>query len=772
MDKTLQEEGLKMASMRAEAKEAAMYTFESPLSRKMHDRVDDHQQKLQEHRNKLDQHKMYLLQIATDVDRLEREEDMTSVPTINRKSRELVQDSRNIKVEDILLEKGKSYAAKVDEARLKQEAEESGKNTYQPAICATSKKLHLKQPVQKRLIQYQDTYKTQLAKAKADEIQKQNTRLAQDEKSRVVTILGKTSGETPAPQKGVPVITERSQRKHREYHDCLQWGEEQKKKQEELREKFDEMEMAEVRSKPVISQRSKKLAEKQDREAKIEDTLLAYKDKKLEKQEEKKQMQEVEECPHHPQITNYAAQLEREGDIGERLYNKAFEYRAKRAEEVERQMCEIEEMARGVHRSPPRLASYSFEYKHEPEARTLPIELDLQRREAEKQALREQAAQERDEEEAVQHYPRINAMSDLIAQQLPETSVERLLKPKTVWAGPEETEENDPNLTFRPHVNQRSVEINNEKLARGEVSTDRNEYLFQKDEENKYRMEQARKRALDKEMEECTFQPNINRASSYTPALQSNCSVVARTQQWQKQRNARMRQEREAQDKKEMEECTFRPNIGKYKPKKKAPAKADAYGVDTHIDRQASARKQKEDAVEIPHSTGEGWQNKVTEPKEFSFNHKVKIKALSKPITASIADEEIEKKKQRQREAALELSPSVGSHASAEWMRRAAEKEMSEHAHSAAGMNSPRYYASDALNAATGTPRGRTGEDAYIQRMKAARAEKEMKEAAAASTTGNKWTPGTTKPKEFKFSASKALKVKSLHKPVSPMVGY
>merc|ERR1711939_1225918 len=102
MDKTLQEEGLKMASMRAEAKEAAMYTYESPLSRKMHDRVDDHQQKLQEHRNKLDQHKMYLLHIAAEADRSEREEDTTSVPTINRKSRELVQDSRIDRVENLL----------------------------------------------------------------------------------------------------------------------------------------------------------------------------------------------------------------------------------------------------------------------------------------------------------------------------------------------------------------------------------------------------------------------------------------------------------------------------------------------------------------------------------------------------------------------------------------------------------------------------------------------------------------------------------------------
>jgi hypothetical protein len=378
---------------------------------------------------------------------------------------------------------------------------------------------------------------------------------------------------------------------------------------------------------------------------------------------------------------------------------------------------------------------------------------------------------EREDEEAMLHYPRINAMSDLIAQQLPETSVERLLKPKTVWQAPSE-EESDPNLTFKPHVNPRSVAINNQKLARGEVGADRNEYLFQKDEENKYRMEQARKRALDKEMEECTFQPNINRNSRDVVAS-STRSVVARTEQWQKQRNARMRQEREAQDRKEMEECTFRPNIGKYKPKKKKPHQ-DAYGIDQHIERQQVARQVKQEE-EVPHSTGDGWTNKLTQPKEFSFNHKVKIKSLSKPITAIVAEDERRKKKEQEESMYSEhaLSPSHASTASAEWMRRAAEKEMSESAHAAAGMVSPRYYASDALNVHTGTPRGRTGEDAYVARMRAAREEKEQKSKAAASTTGENWKPGTTKPKEFKFSASKALRVKALHKPVSPMAsGY
>jgi len=175
--------------------------------------------------------------------------------------------------------------------------------------------------------------------------------------------------------------------------------------------------------------------------------------------------------------------------------------------------------------------------------------------------------------------------------------------------------------------------------------------------------------------------------------------------------------------------------------------------------------------VAIPHSTGQNWSNQLTKPQEFSFNHKVRIKALAKPITSTEVDQKIEE----QQDALMAShyagpSMSMQSNASAEWMRRAAEKDASEMAHAAAGMNSPRYYASDALNVHTGTPRGRTGEDGHIGRMKAARAEQAAKAKAAASTTGSNWKGGTTQPREFKFSDSKAVRVKALHKPVSPML--
>ena len=43
-------------------------------------------------------------------------------------------------------------------------------------------------------------------------------------------------------------------------------------------------------------------------------------------------------------------------------------------------------------------------------------------------------------------------------------------------------------------------------------------------------------------------------------------------------------------------------------------------------------------------------------------------------------------------------------------------------------------------------------------------------EAAAAGPTGSKWNPAVTKPVEFDFHDTRSLRVKSLYKPVSPML--
>lgn len=268
----------------------------------------------------------------------------------------------------------------------------------------------------------------------------------------------------------------------------------------------------------------------------------------------------------------------------------------------------------------------------------------------------------------------------------------------------------------------------------------------------------------------------------------------------------KLRLERENQAKREMEECSFRPNITDYKPKKKKAEAQVAFGTREHIAKQKVAREMKEAATVVPHCTGEKWTPGCTQPQEFSFAHEVKVNSLSAPMSPRVCEAEIERKKalvqggyaeraMRNSSPSLRTTPRTssparhscprGGHysspqrggrygspsASTEWTRRAGEKESAEEAHTAAGMPSPRYYASDVVPRASSPSanREKCGESTHLERMRKARTSSVQKSRAAASTTGENWSPGPTVPDEFKFIASKAVKIKSLHKPVSPL---
>lgn len=248
-DKTLQEEGLKMASMRAEAKDAAMYTYESPMTKRINERVDDHQMKLQEHRQKLDQHKMYLMHIAAEADLVEQMEDSSHVPTINNHSRDM-QSERTDNVETLLQNKGLLYESNRQNNLSKKLEAEDKACTFTPMITnlarnsgANEKKVEL------RLLDFQKHYDENKEKHRQRIETSSDNRLIKADESRVASVLGKIATIKPQPHQ--PVITERSQRKHRNYHDCLSWGEEQKSKKEEVREKFEELQLAEVRPAPL-----------------------------------------------------------------------------------------------------------------------------------------------------------------------------------------------------------------------------------------------------------------------------------------------------------------------------------------------------------------------------------------------------------------------------------------------------------------------------------------------------------------------------------------
>jgi hypothetical protein len=268
---------------------------------------------------------------------------------------------------------------------------------------------------------------------------------------------------------------------------------------------------------------------------------------------------------------------------------------------------------------------------------------------------------------------------------------------------------------------------------------------------------------------------------------------------------ARLRQQREELEQKEKEACTFQPTIREYKkPRSKAirtkrASTAQHAGIKEHVDRQAKARNQRKEIEDVPRAKGDKWTNEVTTPKEFTFSHKIKIKSLDQPIHQQNAAKEavdsmqaitapdhnrvgtgyVSSRPMSAHQAATVASQldgdiskvQLGGTVSSEWAKRAAEKHAAEEAHSLAGMSSPRYYAGDALHSEHSgkTPRGLRGEDAFIERMRQARVDRETKEAAEDRLgSGLGYTGKVTKPKEFNF-ASASVRVKALSQPVSPM---
>jgi len=806
-----------MAELRHEAKAAVWDSFDSPETRRRKEAPSQrHGEKLKEHRERIDKHKMYLMHIAQEADLQKQCEDQSSVPSINAVSKKL---ERNDRVENVLIQKGKDYLNDIDKKREELRKEEDVNLLFSPRISEMAAGLgkRINQKTQRpwkihdKLIDWGEKIKADRVKQESSQALAEGARKTDENDpasdsahsdkglNRAQQVLGLTTKSSYNPGEHQPVINSRSRvlESGVGHVACIGWGEDLKKHKEHIREAYEEQELAALQEQPTIGARSKKLAQKTRGDAAIEDSLLQRAaDSKAKKQERAEQM-DMEECPHQPKITSYAAGLAREGPVSERLYAKSFEYRAKKEEQQQQQMREIQEMAR---RTPRLTNSAELEYVHSPrytDSGGVPIEIDLQRREQERQSRIQEAAEMREREEALLHYPKINTMSDLIANQLPEDSIERLLKPKKEYVYEEPV---DTNLTFHPQLNARSVAINAKKVARGEVvDVGRNEFLYQKDEENKLKLEQARKAAEDKELEECTFQPRINRNSA-AMAPSSTHSVVTRTAQWQKQRMARLRQQREEIEMKEKESCTFQPSIGSYKgkakPRKPRPATSAgsvterAEGIEQHIARQAKARKQREDVEKIPHATGTKWTNTVTEPKEFTFSHRIKVSALGQPISQqnAVTTASQMSSKSTPRANTSDGGTKLGGQVSAEWARRAAEKRAAEEAHKLAGMSSPRYYAGDALHSDEldkNLTRGMRGEEAYVERMRIARLEKAEREQAAdkAAGSGSNWTGKTTKPKEFNFSTNK-IRVKAkpskadkaleragraLSQPVSPM---
>eukprot|EP01061_Rhynchopus_euleeides_P013028 TRINITY_DN22858_c0_g1_i2.p1 TRINITY_DN22858_c0_g1~~TRINITY_DN22858_c0_g1_i2.p1 ORF type:complete len:667 (+),score=258.71 TRINITY_DN22858_c0_g1_i2:37-2001(+) len=159
---------------------------------------------------------------------------------------------------------------------------------------------------------------------------------------------------------------------------------------------------------------------------------------------------------------------------------------------------------------------------------------------------------------------------------------------------------------------------------------------------DKKRREELRDQQDKKEMEQCTFKPKITRP----PLDQKGLDFLDRTAQRMRKKEDKLREARRERDTKEVQECPFAPNIG-YKHDVDEDTHqiyggdGKAWGFDDFVERQRQARKLNHDKERGQWVTGKNWKNEVTVPKEFSLGRKDQpVRSLQKPLSPPRASDD------------------------------------------------------------------------------------------------------------------------------------
>lgn len=223
------------------------------------------------------------------------------------------------------------------------------------------------------------------------------------------------------------------------------------------------------------------------------------------------------------------------------------------------------------------------------------------------------------------HKPELNVVSLEIASRLPHTSKERLFMQK-----PTSPRVEDVQYTFRPALNKKSVEIDSGKNKFDSFEQRINE-LYKKTSKKQQKIEEKKKEFMEKELEGCTFSPNVSKTVNKFNL--KGKTVSDRAAIWEIRRKQKIIKGKREVDERELEGCTFSPNTQRLKissPKENR----DPLGYDEFLHRQKIAREKKSDVDKV-FQTGTKWKNQITIPKEFSFGSKdgIKIKSLQKPVT-------------------------------------------------------------------------------------------------------------------------------------------
>lgn len=168
------------------------------------------------------------------------------------------------------------------------------------------------------------------------------------------------------------------------------------------------------------------------------------------------------------------------------------------------------------------------------------------------------------EKEREMHHPKINPVSLAIAAKLSSTARERLYSnAKTLSPKNKHNQQDTPEVfSFSPNINQKSRDL--EELRRSNKGVmARIDSLYNREKKKVEYLKQLKTQQLETELEQCTFSPLTR--GGYVETVPPK-PFNERALKWEAKRKNRIDREKTEVEKKIMEECTFQPNIDRKTP--------------------------------------------------------------------------------------------------------------------------------------------------------------------------------------------------------------
>lgn len=456
----------------------------------------------------------------------------------------------------------------------------------------------------------------------------------------------------------------------------------------QIRMKYMMHEMAEVREVPAINPVSERLAAR--RREKEGFAGLTQLEAMIERDRlrqaalwEKQREREIEETANpYPKITLFAANLQREGDAAERLYNESLETEARRVEKIQASLAK----SRKQHSHTPRITTLAAAARTNrggdggaPDAGGAPppIEDELMRRHLDAMAHREELIRQQLERERERRTPAINPVSDTIASRLPQTARERLAQPKAQFV-----DANEPR--FAPRINPLSAAMRQTGAQGGaaggaaaastaadsgasmdaarnawdEQQASRSAQYGQYEQRRSEKIRQLREEAEQRELAECTFHPQIHsnpvggNVSGAAPEMQLDASVslIERSNQWLKRREAKLqvqRQQRQQQADAASPGENAASSLSASRPLSAGPgtrrstastaSDSSPQGIDSFVDRLEEGRRRRHEQYSKLYATGASWNGASTVPEQRPPPEAPPVRALRPPVTTHVS---------------------------------------------------------------------------------------------------------------------------------------